>query len=136
MGYRSDVAYTIRFVGEDAEKNKGSFYTFLAEAKANAATAPCFNEIERGWAEFEVDEKKYHINFSTDDVKWYESYADVQCHEALLSLASEWAEGENPSDIAYRFVRIGEEPEDVEERQGGEYETWWVQVSRSISRDW
>ena len=33
MGYRSDVAYTIRFNSEDDELNKQSFFTFLAEAK-------------------------------------------------------------------------------------------------------
>ena len=49
MGYRSDVAYTIRFVSDHDENNKQSFYTFIAEAKAKAATAPCFSEEQKNW---------------------------------------------------------------------------------------
>ena len=135
MGYRSDVAYTIRFVHEDDTNNKQSFYVFLAEAKANAATAPCF--VELGWAEFEIDEARHRINFSCDDVKWYESFPDVQCHEALISLANEWVNDEdNNSGIAYMFVRIGEESNDNETREGGDVDYSWVQVCRSIDRDW
>lgn len=134
MGYRSDVAYTIRFTSDDT-RAKQSFYTFIAEAKAKAATAPCFNESE--WAEFEVDEGRFRINFSADTVKWYPDYPDVKCHEALIELAAEWANDEdNHSEIAYSFVRIGEEADDIEEKSGGDYDFDWVQVNRSISRDW
>ena len=130
MGYRSDVAYTIRFVSDHDEKNKQSFYTFLAEAKSKAATAHCFTEVE-------VDEVRLRINFAVDDVKWYPSYPDVACHEALLDLADEWANDEsNNSEVAYRFVRIGEEPEDIETKTGGDASWDWVNVHRSIERDW
>jgi hypothetical protein len=144
MGYRSDVAYTIRFNSDHDEKNKQSFYTFLAEAKARAATAPCFSHGEGFWGGnsdggFEVDEARYRINFSAQDVKWYTDYPDVKCHEALIELADEWASdsnGENVSGIAYSFVRIGEESNDIEEKNGGDYDWGWLQVSRSIERDW
>ena len=140
MGYRSDVAYTIRFVSDHDEKNKQSFYTFLAEAKAKAATAPCFSESSwgRGGDDgFIVDEARCRINFSADDVKWYESYPDVACHDALIELAGEWVNDEdNKSEIAFMFVRIGEENDDIEERCGGDYDYDWVQVHRSIERDW
>lgn len=134
MGYRSDVAYTIRFVHEDDTNNKQSFYTFLAEAKANAATAACFGE--QGWAEFQIDEANFRINFFAEGVKWYESYADVQCHEALLSLANEWDEDEdNHAHIAYQFVRIGEESDDIEDKRSESADDW-IYLERSISRDW
>jgi len=141
MGYRSEVAYTIRFTSDD-ERAKQSFYTFIAEAKARAATALCFSHGEGFWGGnsdggFEVDEARYRINFSAHDVKWYESYVDVKCHEALIELAAEWANDEdNHSEIAYSFVRIGGETEDIEEKNGGDYDYSWVQVNRSISRDW
>ena len=146
MGYRSTVAYTIRFTPmtsnnvdspteEELKECKASFYTFLAEAKVNAATAACFGEQE--WAEFQIDEARFRINFACDDVKWYESYEDVKCHEALIDLASEWAnDADNNSGIAYMFVRIGEENDDVEQKYGGEYDHGWLDVHRSISRDW
>ena len=136
MGYRSDVAYTIRFTTDD-ERAKQSFYTFLAEAKAKAATAPCFGEEVRSWSEFTVDEGRLRISFFANDVKWYETYPDVKCHEALIELADEWANDEdNHSEIAYMFVRIGEENDDIEEKQGGEYDFDWLRVCRSIDRDW
>ena len=138
MGYRSDVAYTIRFTSDD-ERAKQSFYTFIAEAKARAATAGCFGEEEGRWRDggFEVDEARYRINFSAHDVKWYSDYTDVKWHEALIELADEWANDEdNHSEIAYAFVRIGEETEDIEEKNGGDYDYSWVQVNRSIERDW
>jgi hypothetical protein len=135
MGYRSDVAYTIRFVHEDDTNNKQSFYTFLAEAKVNAATAACFGD--HGWAEFETDEANFRINFACEDVKWYESYPDVACHEALINLARDWDEDtDNHSCIAYRFVRIGEDADDVEQKEGGDADWDWVQVERTIRRDW
>ena len=146
MGYRSEVAYTIRFTSDD-ERAKQSFYTFIAEAKARAATAPCFSEEQKNWSGgngFEVDEGRYRINFSAEDVKWYPDYDDVKCHEALIELADEWVnqcdEGSEVAvpytGIAYMFVRIGEENDDIEEKQGGEYDFDWMQVNRSISRDW
>jgi hypothetical protein len=121
-------------VHEDDTNNKQSFYTFLAEAKANAATALCFGE--QGWAEFQIDEANFRINFFAEGVKWYESYADVQCHEALLSLANEWDEDEdNHAHIAYQFVRIGEESDDVEDKRSESADDW-IYLERSISRDW
>jgi hypothetical protein len=134
MGYRSDVAYTIRFVHEDDTNNKQSFYTFLAEAKANAATALCFSE--QGWAEFQIDEANFRINFAADGVKWYESYPDVQCHEALLNLANEWDNDEdNHAHIAFQFVRIGEETDDIQDNRSESADDW-IYVERTISRDW
>ena len=135
MGYRSDVAYTIRFVSDDDTKNKQSFYTFLAEAKSRATTASCFSDDH--WAEVEIDETRLRINFAVDDTKWYPSYPSVACHEALIDLADEWANDDaNFSEIAYRFVRIGEEPEDIETKTGGDAGWDWVNVVRAIERDW
>ena len=135
MGYRSDVAYTIRFVSDDDTKNKQSFYTFLAEAKSRAATAPCFGDDH--WADVEVDETRLRINFAVDDVKWYPSYPNVACHDALIDLADEWVNDEdNHPEIAYKFVRIGEDAEDIEQREGGDADYSWVNVARSIERDW
>ena len=146
MGYRSDVAYTIRFTSGD-ERAEASFYTFIAEAKAKAATAPCFSEEQKNWSGgngFIVDAERFRINFSANDVKWYSDFNDVKCHEALIELADEWVnqcdEGSEVAvpytGIAYVFIRIGEENNDIEERFGGDYDYSWVQVCRSIDRDW
>jgi hypothetical protein len=34
------------------------------------------------------------------------------------------------------FVRVGEESDDVEQKYGGDYDYGWLDVHRSISRDW
>ena len=132
MGYRSDVAYTIRFSGEDDTKVKQSFYTFLAEAKANPAIAGCFSDDEE---HFKVIEATYTINFHADDVKWYESYEDVQCHEALMKQALAWIDDENEC-IGYIFARIGEETNDTEQNYGGNWDDDWLYLKRELVLDW
>ena len=132
MGYRSDVAYTIRFSGEDDTKVKHSFYTFLAEAKANPETAGCFLDDED---HFQVVESAWTINFHAHDVKWYESYEDVQTHEALMKLALAWIDGGNEC-IGYIFTRIGEETNDTEQNYGGNWDDSWLYMRRELVMDW
>jgi hypothetical protein len=132
MGYRSDVAYTIRFSGAD-DKARQSFYTFLAEAKANEETAGCFTEDNPEI--FQVVEPHWTINFHQEYVKWNESFNDVSCHEALLKLAMAWVDDENEC-IGYFFARIGEDISDIEETFGGNWQSDWVVVSRQLVIDW
>lgn len=141
MGYRSQVAYTIRFVYhkhpdrddiEDKKKAEESFYTFIAEAKANEDTALCFSDQES--EVFKVLEDKLEIRFFADSVKWYESYSDVKCHEALMSLSKAWAD--DNEYIAGAFARVGEETDDITEEVWGQGDWGWVEVNRSISVDW
>ena len=133
MGYRSDVAYTIRFTDDHDTNNEQSFYTFLLEAKANP-------ECQIALAEVEIDHKKQMFTFSANDVKWYETYPDVGSHMALVILAEEWAnqmsEGKLNCKIGSMFLRIGEESKDIEERFCGDHEHSWMSVSRSINTDW
>ena len=115
------------------EKCKASFYTFLAEAKANEDTAGAFLDED-----LKVDEEKLAIYFFADNVKWYESYEDVKCHEALLDLSKEWADDGDCSNpyIGGCFARIGEEMEDNVEEVWGQGEYDWISVHRSMSCDW
>jgi hypothetical protein len=142
MGYRSTVAYTIRFETPsydkpeertDPEEAKRSFYTFIGEAKAKETTAGAFTDED-----LKVDEEKLAIYFFAESVKWYEDYPDVKCHECLMGLAREWADdGENSNPfIGGAFARIGEETDDnIEEVWGnGEYD--WVNIYRSMHCDW
>jgi hypothetical protein len=136
MGYRSTVAYTIRFGGEDDTKAKHSFYTFIAEAKSKEATALCFSDQED--EVFKVLEDRLEIRFFAQEVKWYDTYPDVACHEALIQLSREWADEGNTNNlyIGGAFARVGEDTNDnIEEVWGnGEYE--WVGINRSVYVDW
>jgi hypothetical protein len=138
MGYRSTVAYSIRFVPkenteEEIERIKASFYTFIAEAKSKETTAGAFADED-----IKINEDNCAIYFYAGDVKWYESYPDVQCHEALLNLSKEWADDGDCSNpfIGGAFARIGEEMEDVVEECWGEGDYDWISVSRSMHCDW
>ena len=56
------------------------------------------------------------IKFDLQDVKWYESYPDVQGFEQALKKFEKLADGAD-SKWCFEFVRLGEEVEDIEERQ-------------------
>jgi hypothetical protein len=145
MGYRSAVAYTIRFVPTEDDfieqhkiEAKKSFYTFLAEAKAKPETALCFNELEpiniKDKAEgFYVDEENMQIDFLAWHVKWYDGYKDVDCHELLFSLANDWADDNDY--IGGVKVRIGEELDDNERDEFGVGDSEWLDIGRSIIRN-
>lgn len=139
MGYRSDVEYTIRF------KDEVSYRLFILEAKANPATAGCFNDQE-SIGEFTCDDERWRIDFETSDVKWYESFPQVQMHEKLIAQAQAWCDDDthvavkdgsleaqvSPMRLGYVLVRIGEDDNDVDRKSGGDYDYDWLYVSRSI----
>lgn len=131
MGYRSEVAFTIRFVDDHDERNKQSFYTFLAEAKEKVPAA--FSDAS--YWELEVDEKNFAFNFHASDVKWYPSYPDVIAFESLWSLGEEW-HNEGNENIAGRYARVGEDDNDNEVRDFGDSDYDWVHVSRQIITSW
>jgi len=143
MGYYSEVGYKIKFDEvvpysndtPDSEKQSTSrdlFNIFVAEAKTKDETKLCFEDDD-----FEIDEKNLFIKFYASSVKWYDDYADVQCHEALLELADDWItqQAEDTkligSCIRWGFVRIGEENDDIDERHNNDgYEL--VYLTRGI----
>lgn len=133
MGYRSDVAYTIRFVHDHDTNNEQSFYTFLLEAKANPQLQIAISEVE-------IDHKKQEFNFTATDVKWYDNYPDVMSHMALVKQAEDWScqvsEGKLHCKIGSMFVRIGEDATDIEEQFSGDYDHEWMSISRQIITDW
>jgi len=155
MGYRSNVAYTIRFTplpnpqtfneteegkfptDSDIKLCKESFYTFLAEAKVKFPSAISDEALK-------VDEANFALNFFAEDVKWYEDFEDVKCHMALLQLAQDWSEnvdeenGETKGNkhIGGIFVRVGENSDDITEECFGEYDWDWVRVNREVVCDW
>ena len=143
MGYRSTVAYTIRFTpipdpqavdgaeyadAFDVKQCKESFYTFLAEAKVKFSGA-----LEDSG--MNIDESNMAINFLAYDVKWYESYEDVKVHEDLVQLSKEWVDMEN-KHIGGIFMRIGEEMDDMVEEGWGEHDWDWMRIHRQIEVDW
>jgi len=134
MGYRSLVAYTIRFVGDDDKKSEQSFNTFLCEAKAKI---PALWAGEEGsineW--LEINMAKWQFNFHTPhDIKWYPDYAEVKAHEALWDLAREFSE-DNNTIVGQMFI-VGEEADDINQRAFGDLEEDYIRLNREITCDW
>ena len=130
MGYRSDVAYTIRFAHDDDKVAKQSFFTFLAEAKAQPLYATALEEVD-------TDEKKLAFYFYAADTKWYYSFPDVNSHVALVKLARSWCEdADGDGSCAYIFMRLGEDDDDCERECGGDYGYDWINLERRLATDW
>jgi hypothetical protein len=131
MGYRSDVAYKIKF------ENEGQWNVFLLEAKSKPETRLCFEDEC-----LSVVHDKQEIRFVAEGVKWYEDYEDVKCHTQLLDLCHEYNEriaerDKDPSPVvSYLFRRVGESEDDLEERHGGDPDWDWVELIRYIRVDW
>jgi len=134
MGYRSLVAYTIRFVGNDDKKSEQSFNIFLCEAKAKipalwAGKEDSINE----W--LEIDVSKWQFNFHTPhSIKWYPDYDEVKAHMALWKLAKDF--NEDNETIVGQYIETGENDDDITKKEFGYIEEDYISLSREISCDW
>ena len=124
MGYRSDVAIAIH------KDLQGEFLTFLNTEKLMA-------QIFGDMSDFNLD-KDYqgegHWLFTADQIKWYvdwdDLYPEIQMFEKFMDAMDEKFD----YDAQYRFIRIGEEIDDVDRRG-----CWWasdIYVKRSIQVGW
>ena len=125
MGYRSEV---VLVVGKEVMPQ-----FMVTMAKSPDARALCFAEADQRHEDYDG---KGNMLFAWDCIKWYDSYEGVAAIGDFLDwcdgedVPSQDAKGERVSgDECYRFVRIGEEIEDIEERGSG---FWDVGVRRSI----
>mgnify|MGYP006279381319 FL=1 len=97
MGYRSEVKYVVSF--KDPEQR--AQFEQLVKHKGDEQLAQALDEL---------DVCGRYLVARFDGVKWYPSYEDVQAHHKLMGYAREVFE----DDAAWRFVRIGEEDNDIE----------------------
>jgi len=127
MGYRSEVM--------------AAFYT------TNKDEAPLLKLfIEENWPkegnltayEWLKSDEYFGIIFHEEDVKWYESFPEVQAFDAFAEKFMEIANAESidekeqrKPDWFYEFVRIGEEYQDIETK-GTYYSDNILSVSRAV----
>ena len=111
MGYRSQVVLAI---GETLIPQ-----FMVTMAKSPQARALCFGD---GEPQRDFQGEKGSLFFEWDGIKWYDSYEEIQAIEDFIN----WAEDklkidgkEVDGDDHFRFVRIGEEYEDIEIRGYG-----------------
>lgn len=103
MGYRSDVYIAVAFASEEDMKEVVAVYTIDPRVQKH-------NLLQ----EWEVKEDNI-LYFEETNTKWYDGYEEVQGIEHMLHLADKFHE-ERDMPVAHRFVRIGEEDADVEDR--------------------
>jgi len=118
MGYRSVVG--IMFKREKPQAPSVPEILALAKTKGilqGETLGQYWNDEDYGW-----DDDKFL--FYVTDVKWYESYPDVQAMEKLFSFVEELSrESEMQSWYSGMLLRIGEEDSDVEQKSFGD-EPW------------
>ena len=126
MGYRSNVHIAVAFDNADTLREVMAVYAM------NPLVQECNTAID--W-EIKNDTILY---FSAEDSKWYEGYEDVQAYEHMLSVA-EMFHKERGIEVAYYFVRIGEDIDDIEIKQqddgdGSLIEMLWdnIQIIRRV----
>jgi len=115
MGYRSDVAYGVKFYSkEEPEKSYAQFIKFYNWVKRHTVKT---KEGSADYAGQKLATGNWHLYwnvdrqmlcFQTEGVKWYDAYSDVQWHQELLKKVKEF------SCAQYVFKRIGEADDDVE----------------------
>ena len=121
MGYRSEVAYVIVFETVD----KRDTFVELMRAKNDEYINTALKEVKAL-----IGDRA--ITFYEYQVKWYDGYPEVGAHDQLMRNARDLF------DAATRFIRIGEETDDVEDlvhddpdwSMGEVYEL--MDISRSI----
>jgi hypothetical protein len=148
MGYRSTVAYTIRFTKnreeDDYNDMQGAFMVFLEQVTHNKDTEKCFTEYNALFRDdidkegIEVDKEGCSINFFASSVKWYDDYEEVKAHEYLIKTARDWLNEDNPHSqyLGYVYCRVGEEVEDNVWEIGGNGDYEWITLSRQVVCDW
>ena len=115
MGYRSDVAYVIRFATEEQRD------TFVQLVKHRN------DDWTQAILECETEYEQPIITFEVHDVKWYSDYKDVRAHNALM----EWAVELYP-DAGWRIIQLGEDGQE-ECNQGGDADDLWDYLYTSHS---
>jgi len=122
MGYRSDV--TVVVYPDERDQDKYNTLKVLMGTTFKDTVA-LFD------ANMEWRDEGCALIFNIVDVKWYDSYTDVQAFLRMLSVLAN--EGEDGIEgYNYEMVRLGEESDDIEQTEGGEYTAGVICVSRVV----
>jgi hypothetical protein len=121
MGYRSQV--------------KAVFYT-KNEEKWPMLKLYVEENFPKEWSLERIESSHYYgYVFSAGDIKWYESYPDVQAFDAFVDAYRNLIDSESSTlSWTYEFIRIGEDSTDIETDSEGDC-SYLLTVSRQIETD-
>jgi hypothetical protein len=117
MGYRSDVTYVVTFACPEPEKAYAQFVHFyewvtkhhkISTDVAQQSHYDYKRHRSLGYGKFYWNVDEMTLVFEAEDIKYYDSYIDTQWDEQLLKQVEKYSCG------VYKFVRLGEDPADVE----------------------
>jgi hypothetical protein len=117
MGYRSDVTYIVTFACLEPEKAYAQFIHFyewvtkhhkISTDVAQQSHYDYKRHRSLGYGKFYWNVDEMTLVFEAEDIKYYDSYIDTQWDEQLLKQVKKYSCG------VYKFVRLGEDPADVE----------------------
>lgn len=127
MGYRSNVTFLIygRPSGMDCFTMK---HIHTAGDRNVFGTAMESAECFTAW----VSENTAYLLFEAEDWKWYSGYPAVDALGAFMRASNEFG-------LAYEFIRIGEDDDDIEVERcgadGGQEVLYLLDLERSIRCD-
>jgi len=122
MGYRSDVSVVI--YPDECNQEKYDMLKVLMGTTFKDTVA-LFD------ANMEWRDEGCALIFNIVDVKWYDSYPDVQAFLRMLSMLENDTDG-GIAGYNYEMVRLGEDTDDIEFTEGGEYTANVICVSRVV----
>ena len=117
MGYRSNVTYVVTFACPEPEKAYAQFVHFyewvtkhhkISTDVAQQSHYDYKRHRTLGYGKFYWNVDEMTLVFEAEDIKYYDSYIDTQWDEQLLKQVEKYSCG------VYKFVRLGEDPADVE----------------------
>ena len=112
MGYRSDVAYIIKFKSDDDRSKYISHLRSMEDKNINDA----LEEVTLSLSE-------PTITFSAESVKWYDAFDDVKAHRTI------YQESERFGGI-YRCIEVGEDGKTECDQSSYELEDYVYSVHR------
>ena len=113
MGYRSEVVLAV------SPEAMPSFMSVIARCPETRRM--CLEHTDTTTKDYDGD--KNAMLFVWESIKWYDSYPEIQ------KITSWMDDMDDENDEGYKFVRIGEEPDDIDQRG---YGYGHIQVVRSV----
>lgn len=105
MGYYSDVVIGYAFPDEKTAREVIAVYSMSPQVQET--------EVRQVWRLSNADDCAL-LFCKFDGVKWYDSYSDVQAINHMQDVVANFNREREGFTYAYRFVRIGEDFDDIE----------------------
>ena len=131
MGYRSDVKIIVALPTEKAREEVMALYSMhplVQKGGIAAQWVPHHQTFDRvlylpndpmGAARHEVHPTTaYLLVYQDGDVKWYETYDDVKAVMWMFQFLQQSSDESEDFIYAYKFVRVGENADDIEVERG------------------